>query len=93
MTTTREVHIFRADGPEVEPVLIRIEHEAPELPRDLPSGEYAKRAGARFASEGAALAEAIWSSCPGGTVDALIAALLARRGSLFRVTFPQETNR
>lgn len=91
--TVREVHIYRADGPEVEPALIRIEHEAPDLPHNIPSGEYAQRAGVRFASEGAALAEAIWSSCPGGTVDALIAALLARRASLLRVTFPQEASR
>lgn len=78
----REVDIFRADGTDVEPTTIRIHHEAPPLPYD---GAYA-----RFTAEGAALAEAIWTSCPGGTVDALIAALLARRASLLRVTFPGE---
>lgn len=91
----REVHIYRADGRWTEgdgpePVAIHIVQEAPRLDHGLPSGEYARLAGARFASEGAALAEAIWSSCPGGTVDALIAALLVRRASLLRVTFPQE---
>lgn len=87
--TAREVHTYRADG-DVEPVLIRIEVPAPSEPY---SDDYAQTQAARFASEGAALAEAIWSSCPGGTVDALIAALLARRGSLFRVAFPQEVGR
>lgn len=86
----REVHIYRADGLDPQPTLIRIEEQAPQFDHRLPSGEYARLAGARFASEGAALAEAIWSSCPGGTVDALIAALLARRSTLLRVTFPQE---
>lgn len=84
----REVHIYRADGPDVEPVLIRIEREA--VPITYADPDFARKTSARFASEGAALGEAIWSSCSGGTVDALIAALLARRASLFRVTFPQE---
>jgi hypothetical protein len=88
----REVHIYRADGHDSPPVLIRIEYPLPVI-ADCKPGDYAVRAAARFASEGAALAEAIWSSCPGGTVDAAIAALLARRSSLLRVTFPQENNR
>lgn len=88
----REVHIYRADGEETDPVLIRIEYRLPVLLEGDP-GEYATRSAARFASEGAALAEAIWSSCPGGTVDALLAALLARRGTLLRVTFPKESPR
>lgn len=91
--TPREVHLYRADGQDPQPVLIRIEHEAPQFDIHMPSSEYARQAGARFASEGAALAEAIWASCPGGTIDALIAALLVRRASLLRVTFPQEANR
>lgn len=89
----REVHIYRADGEDPQPTLIRIEQQAPQLDYSLPSGEYARQAGARFASEGSALAEAIWSSCPGGTIDALIAALLTRRSTLLRVTFPQEATR
>lgn len=90
----REVHIYRADGVEedgVHPVLIRIEREAPPISYSDP--EFARKTNSRFASEGAALAEAIWSSCPGGTVDALIAALLARRASTFRVAFPKESPR
>lgn len=82
----REVHIYRADTDDTEPVTILIEHRLPNIP-DVGT-DYARKAYGRFASEGAALAEAIWSACPGGTIDALIAALLARRASLFRVPFP-----
>ena len=82
----RTINIFRAQGvlaeDLVEQVTINICEEIPDVDSD--------RSRAFFASEGAALAEAIWSSCPGGTVDALIQALLARRGSLLRVTFPKE---
>jgi hypothetical protein len=89
-----EVHIYKADGvwreDPPESVVIRIENEAPQLDHGLPSGEYARIAGERFAAEGEALAEAIWSACPGGTVDALLAALLTRKSSLLRVTHSQE---
>lgn len=83
----REVDIYRADG-DVPKVVIRVEREAP--PVSYADPDFVRKTSARFASEGAALAEAIWSSCPGGTVDALIAALLARRASTFRVAFPKE---
>jgi len=90
----REVHIYTAEGvwgtDAPEPVLIRIENEIPALDHGLPGGEYARLSAEQFAAEGDALAEAIWSTCPGGTVDALIAALLTRRGSLLRVTHSQE---
>lgn len=89
----REVSIFRAEGDEVEAVVIRIEHPMPPFPFDQPTSDFQAQARARYASEGAALAEAIWSSCPGGTVDALVVALLSRRACLLRVAFPQEKNR
>ena len=88
--SAREVHIYRADG-DVPPVLIRIAGEAPPISYADP--EFVRKTQTRFASEGAALAEAIWQSCPGGTIDALIAALFARRASMFRVAFPQEVHR
>jgi hypothetical protein len=88
----REVHIHRADGHAVsgpvEPVLIRIEREQPPVPYSDPN--FAARASATFQDDGSALAEAIWDTCPGGTIDALIAALLFKRASMFRVKFPQE---
>lgn len=42
--------------------------------------------------DGQALADAIWESCPGGTVDALLSNLFARKASQFRVRFPQEAS-
>lgn len=90
----REVHIDRADGvwreDPPEPVVIRIEGAAPGIDHSLPGGEYARIAGERFVAQGEALAEAIWSACPGGTVDALLVALLARSASRLRVTHIQE---
>lgn len=80
---SRTVAIYRAEGirdESVHPVTIVIEATVPT------KGSPAEQA-ALYASEGAALAEAIWGACPGGTVDALIAALLARRASMFRVSF------
>ena len=84
----KTVSIYRAQGIRdegVTPVTIVIEAEVPSKPT-------AAEQAAMYASEGAALAEAIWGACPGGTVDGLIAALLARRASLFRVTFPATTD-
>ncbi len=87
MTAPRVVDIFRAQGvvdeDEVQPVTIHIHEPMPDVAHD------AVRSRAFFISEAAALANAIWSSCPGGTVDALIHALLVRRASLLRVTFPE----
>ncbi len=84
----REVEISRADGPEVEPVLIRIGQTLPDIPGH--GTERAEKAFAEFARQGAAIADAIYDSCPGGTVDALLSNLLARKASQFRVTFPKE---
>lgn len=81
----RQVNIFRAQGirheDNVDEVTITIAEPMPDLPAD--------KSRSFFASEGAALAEAIWASCPGGTVDAAITALLTRRASELRVPFPR----
>ena len=73
----REVEIYRAHGvvgqDAVEEVTIHIRHEMPDVDPD--------RTRAFFASEGAALADAIWAACPGGTVDMLIRALQARQSA------------
>lgn len=86
----REVHIHRADTTiePIEPVLIRIERGLP-----LPSyGEpgYGEKSASVLTADGQALADAIWESCPGGTVDALLSNLFARKASQLRVRFPQE---
>lgn len=81
----REVDVFRAQGvvsqDAVSEVVIRIQHPMPDVPSE--------RSRAFFASEAAAIADAIWSSCPGGTVDALIVALMSRRASILRVPLTQ----
>lgn len=52
-----------------------------ELPADLMSlvGVYA--------TDGQQVADLLWDSLPGGTIDALIIALMQRRASLMRVGF------
>lgn len=87
----REVHIHRADGPEVAPVLIRIEHEQ-ETPQ-YGDPAFTHRTGEMFKADGKALADAIWEACPGGTISELIAELLSRRACQFRVRMPQEVER
>ena len=76
----RDVEIYRAHGvvgqDAVEEVTIHIRHEMPDLGPAFPD-----RVRAFFASEGAALADAIWAACPGGTVDMLIRALQARQSA------------
>jgi hypothetical protein len=80
MTMAREVEIYRAQGvpgvDAVDEVAIHIRHEMPNIEPD--------KARAFFASEGAALAEAIWVACPGGTVEMLIRALQARQAAANR---------
>lgn len=77
------VHVYAAEGTHdenVQPVTIVIDGSVPTKPtRELQQ--------AMYATEGAALAEAIWRACPGGTVDALIVALMVRRASLYRIPF------
>jgi hypothetical protein len=83
-----EISIYRADGlgpnESVPPVTIRID-------KPMPGFNSSDDARARFKADGDAIAEALWSVLPGGTVDALIGDLLARRASLLRVRFPQES--
>jgi hypothetical protein len=52
--------------------------------------DFSWRVAEMFQADGTALAEAILERSPGGTIDACLAVLLARRASLFRVKFPQE---
>lgn len=82
-----EISIHRADGlraeEQVRPVVIRVDQLQPVFT----SSDQARE---RFKADADALAEALWSVLPGGTVDALIGELLARRASLLRVRFPQK---
>ena len=45
------------------------------------------------AQQGAALADALFSSLPGGTIDELLAEMMVRRASLFRVPFARDEER
>lgn len=68
-------------GDRVAPkVTIRISSEFPKSDRPCHAVEL-------FAEEGQTLEQALWESLPGGTIDALIAALLTRRASRFVVAF------
>lgn len=40
-----------------------------------------------YTTQGNALAKLLYETLPGGTMDALISALLKKRASMFRVTF------
>lgn len=73
------------DGRPVPSLTIRIGAEVPEKGRI--DDEAVQTAVELFRREGRTLARALWSSLPGGTLDELIAALLRRRASMFRVTF------
>lgn len=77
----KQVDIFRAQGIRDEDMVTDVDITIAQPMPDVP----AERSRAFFASEGAALADAIWASCPGGTVDALIVALMGRRASMLRV--------
>ena len=80
--------IFKAQpiGDEsIEDVTITIQEVAWSSP-DLASA-------ARFYQrQGDALVDALWACLPGGTIDQMIAELLRRRASLFRVRFDQSTS-
>ena len=86
MTEPKTVDIWRAQ-PVGEhhaiPVTIRIHAEMPDLEANLSR--------ATFADDANVLADAIYTACTGGTVDALLAELLTRRASLLRVLFRDES--
>lgn len=72
------INVFHADGG--EPARIGALEEIPKI---LDMG----RARQLYTEQGQILADALWSALPGGTLDVLIARLLERRASLFRVPF------
>lgn len=72
------VSVYHADGG--EPARIAA---LEEIPRILDAG----KARTFYNEQGTILAEALWAALPGGTLDVLLARLLERRASLFRVPF------
>lgn len=80
-----EVSISKASacpGQTIPDVSIRLTSEIPLLDGD-PLSSYREF----YAEEGKRLAQALLSVLPGGTVDALLVALLDHKRSLFKVTF------
>lgn len=78
----KTVSIYRA-----QPIANEVaEQVAIEITDEIPSGDVDSTR-KTFEEQGAALAAALWGSLPGGTLDELIANLLQRRASLFRVRF------
>jgi hypothetical protein len=87
----KTVGIHRAEpinGHGGEPTVISITELAPAFG---PIGEV-EVAVALWTEQGKRLADALYDSLPGGTLDALLAELFRRRASLFRVGFslPEE---
>lgn len=89
MTTTTEpstVNIHRADATRdqpVPPVVIAI-----DLTQPVHGGGYEAEARALFADDAHRLADALYAALPGGTFDALLGELLARKACLLRVPMP-----
>lgn len=78
------VHCAQPTGDKtVEPVTIQIATTFPDI-------EDGNEARLEHQSDADAIADALWQSLPGGTLDELTAALLLRRASLLRVAFPKE---
>jgi hypothetical protein len=83
----RDVHVCRAQ-PTISTEVV--ESCFISIAADLPDGLTVEAAQNLYAQQGAALAKAIFDTCPGGTVDALLAELFRRRSSLFRIRFSSQ---
>ena len=57
-----------------------------EIPKVLDTGKACQL----YEHQGQVLADALWSALPGGTLDVLLARLMERRASLFRVPFQDQ---
>lgn len=94
MTTTETaadvatVHVHRADpvrdDKPVRPAALVIDLDQPTDTYSSPEA-YAHAARARFTTDAATIADTLFSALPGGTLDALLAEILTRRGTLLRV--------
>lgn len=55
--------------------------------QEIPEAQTLDQARRMYEAQGRSIAEALYQSLPGGTLDALLGHLLARRASLLRVRF------
>ncbi len=88
----RTVHVHHADAPGIEPgapkaALICIDTIQPRADYADP-GAYAQAARDRFVDDARQIADVLYGHLPGGTLDALLAEMLTRRGTQLRVPLP-----
>lgn len=98
---SRHIHLGRARGREVEPVVIHIGDDAgtpfeetgtPVVP-DFGYGEgFLERSAQWFDAQAETLEEALLRALPGGTYDRLLARMLRRKASHFAIPW-QEAER
>jgi len=84
------VAIFKAQrtgGKVVEDLTVVAEHTIPELAPGAPEPDWQRQAMALHDGDALRLEEALYTSLPGGTYDALLRRMLLRRASFFRVPF------
>ena len=80
------LRLFRASpigDREVQQVTIEIHDEMPECNSTMTLTKYHQL----HVQQGAALADVLFQSLPGGTIDELLAEMMVRRASLFRIPF------
>lgn len=78
------MHSFKSQrvGDETESVIIEITRELPNF-SDNNTAE-------RYQIDAAKIAQALWSSLPGGTFDQLVIALLDHTKSRYRISYPSK---
>lgn len=74
------MNLYKADGDNVPDLQIATTEAVPV--RSIPYDELAKI----YEEQGTAVADALFESLPGGTLDRLLAKLMERRASLFTVS-------
>lgn len=75
------INVYHADGGESARIAA-----LEEIPKILDTG----KARQLYREQGGTLADALWAALPGGSLDVLLARLLERRASLFRVPFQED---
>lgn len=83
----KEIEFFKAQGREVESIAITIKREVETANLSLAElGDF-------FKSEASSLANILFDTLPGGTIDHLLAEMMKRRASLFIVPFTKKEER
>jgi hypothetical protein len=80
----KEIRVCHATADEDVSLVVRVTEPITTPSYALDTGEELRRL---YDEQGRMLAEHLWASLPGGTMDQLLVRLLERRASLFRVPF------